>query len=148
MGRMAIQRMEHIGIVVDDLAAATAFFVALGLEVQGEAPVEGRWVDRIVGLDGVRAEIAMLETPDGHGRLELTKFHAPSSRGGDRQAPANAPGIRHIAFAVDDIDAAVAGLRARGTELVGEVVRYENIYRLCYVRGPEGIIVELAERIG
>jgi catechol 2,3-dioxygenase-like lactoylglutathione lyase family enzyme len=148
MGRMAIQRMEHIGIVVDDLAAATAFFVALGLEVQGEAPVEGRWVDRIVGLDGVRAEIAMLETPDGHGRLELTKFHAPSSRGGDRQAPANAPGIRHIAFAVDDIDAAVAGLRARGTELVGEVVRYENIYRLCYVRGPEGIIVELAERLG
>lgn len=148
MERMAIQRMEHIGVVVDDLAAATAFFVALGLRVQGEAPVEGRWVDRIVGLDGVRAEIAMLETPDGHGRLELTKFHAPSSRGGDRQAPANAPGIRHIAFAVDDIDDAVAGLRARGTELVGEVVRYENIYRLCYVRGPEGIIVELAERVG
>jgi catechol 2,3-dioxygenase-like lactoylglutathione lyase family enzyme len=145
---MAIQRMEHIGIVVDDLAAATAFFVALGLEVQGEAPVEGRWVDRIVGLDGVRAEIAMLETPDGHGRLELTKFHAPSSRGGDRQAPANAPGIRHIAFAVDDIDAAVAGLRARGAELIGEVAQYEESYRLCYVRGPAGIIVALAEPLG
>lgn len=140
MERMAIQRMEHIGIVVDDLAAATAFFVALGLEVQGEMPVEGRWVDRIVGLHGVRAEIAMLETPDGHGRLELTKFHAPLNEGGDRQASANTPGIRHIAFAVDDIDAAVASLRARGAELVGDVVRYEDSYRLCYVRGPAGVI--------
>lgn len=140
--------MEHIGIVVDDLAAATKFFVELGLELQGEAPVEGRWVDRVVGLDGVRADIAMLQTPDGHGRLELTKFHAPSAEGGNGHAPANTPGIRHIAFAVEDIDAVVAGLRARGAELVGELERYKDIYRLCYVRGPEGIIVELAERIG
>jgi len=145
---MAIQRMDHVGIVVDDLAAATAFFVELGLELQGGGPVEGDWVDRVVGLEGVRAEIAMLETPDGHGRVELAKFHAPSGPGGDRRAPANAPGIRHVTFAVDDVDAAVAGLRAHGAELVGEVERYEDIYRLCYIRGPEGIIVELAERIG
>ena len=145
---MTIQRMEHVGIVVDDLAAATAFFVELGLEPQGEARVEGGWVDRIVGLDGVRAEIAMLQTPDGHGRVELAKFHAPATQGGDRHAPANTPGIRHVAFAVEDIDALVAGLRARGAELVGEVERYEDRYRLCYVRGPEGIIVELAEKLG
>jgi catechol 2,3-dioxygenase-like lactoylglutathione lyase family enzyme len=140
--------MEHVGVVVDDLAAATDFFVELGLELRGEAPVEGGWVDRVVGLEGVRAEIAMLETPDGHGRLELSKFHAPSGPGGDRHAPANTPGIRHVAFAVDDVDAVVAGLRARGSELVGEVERYKDSYRLCYVRGPEGIIVELAEQIG
>ena len=145
---MTIQRMEHVGIVVDDLAAATAFFVELGLKLQGEGPVEGGWVDRVVGLEGVRAEIAMVETPDGHGRLELTKFHAPSGLGGNRPAPANTPGIRHVAFAVNDLDAVVAGLRARGAELVGEVERYEDSYRLCYVRGPEGIIVELAEQIG
>ena len=105
-------------------------------------------MDRVVGLEGVRAEIAMVETPDGHGRLELTKFHAPSGPVGDRHAPANTPGIRHVAFAVDDIHAVVAGLRARGAELVGEVERYEDSYLLCYVRGPEGIIVELAEKIG
>ncbi len=102
----------------------------------------------MVGLEGVRGEIAMVETPYGPGRLELTKFHAPSGPGGDRHAPANTPGIRHVAFAVDDLDAAVASLRARGTELVGEVERYEGSYRLCYVRGPEGIIGELAEQIG
>jgi catechol 2,3-dioxygenase-like lactoylglutathione lyase family enzyme len=145
---MAIQRMDHVGIVVDDLAAATEFFVELGLELQGEARVEGDSVDRVVGLEGVRAQIAMLQTPDGHGRLELSKFHAPSTEGENRHAPANAPGIRHITFAVDDIDAVVAGLRARGAELVGELERYRDSYRLCYVRGPEGIIVELAERIG
>ena len=105
-------------------------------------------MDRVVGLEGVRAEIAMLETPDGHGRLELAKFHAPSGPDGDRHAPANTPGLRHITFAVDDLDAALAGLQAHGAELVGEVERYEDIYRLCYIRGPEGIIVELAERIG
>jgi len=148
VGRVTIQRMEHVGIVVDDLAAATAFFVGLGLRLQGGGPVEGGWVDRVVGLEGVRAEIAMVETPDGHGRLELTKFHAPSDRGGDRNAPANTPGIRHVAFAVDDIDSVVASLRARGAELVGEMERYEDSYRLCYVRGPEGIIVELAQQIG
>ena len=145
---MTIQRMDHVGIVVDDLPAATAFFVELGLELQGEASVEGDWVDRVVGLEGVRAEIAMMETPDGHGRVELAKFLAPSGPAGDRHAPANTPGIRHITFAVDDIDAVVARLRGQGAELVGELERYEDIYRLCYVRGPEGIIVELAERIG
>ena len=143
---MAIQRMDHVGIVVDDLAAATEFFVELGLKLQGEGSVEGGWVDRVLGLEGVRSKIAMLETPDGQGRLELSKFHAPSGRGGDH-APANTPGIRHVSFAVDDVDAAVAGVRARGGELVGEVQNYQDIYRLCYVRGPEGIIVELAERI-
>lgn len=145
---MTIERMDHVGIVVDDLAAATAFFVELGLELRGEASVEGGWVDRVVGLDGVRAQIATVQTPDGHGRVELAKFHAPPGRSGDEQAPANAPGIRHIAFEVDEIDALVARLRARGAELVGEVERYRDRYRLCYVRGPEGIIVELAERIG
>jgi len=145
---MAIQRMEHIGIVVNDLAAATRFFVELGLELQGKAPVEGRWVDRVVGLDGVRAEIALLQTPDGNGRLELTKFHTPTTEAGNRNEPANTPGIRHIAFAVEDIDAVVAGLRARGTDLIGELERYKDSYRLCYVRGPEGIIIELAEQIG
>jgi catechol 2,3-dioxygenase-like lactoylglutathione lyase family enzyme len=145
---MTIQRMDHVGIVVDDLAAATAFFVELGLELQGESPVQGGWVDRVVGLQDVRASIAMLQTPDGHGRIELAKFHAPSGRGGERNAPANTLGIRHITFAVDDIDDVLARLQARGAELVGEVERYENIYRLCYIRGPEGIIVELAERIG
>jgi catechol 2,3-dioxygenase-like lactoylglutathione lyase family enzyme len=142
-----IKRMEHVGIVVDDLAAATEFFVGLGLELQGQEPVEGRWVDRVVGLDGVRADIAVVQTPDGHGRLELTKFHAPSSQDDSRPAPANTPGLRHIAFAVDGIDTVVAGLRARGAELVGELERYEDSYRLCYVRGPQGIIVELAEQI-
>src|SRR5438309_11177878 len=144
---MTIQRMEHVGIVVDDLAAATEL-VELGLELQGEGPVEGRWVDRVVGLDGVRSEIAMLQTPDGHARLELSKFHTPSTQAGNRHAPANTPGIRHVAFVVEDIEAVVAGLRARGAELVGELERYEDSYRLCYVRGPEGIIIELAEQIG
>lgn len=145
---VTIQRMEHVGIVVHDLAAATEFFVQLGLELQGEGPVEGGWVDRVVGLQGVRAEIAMMQTPDGHGRVELAKFHAPADQGEKRDAQANTPGIRHVAFAVEDIDAVVAGLRVRGAELVGELERYEDRYRLCYVRGPEGIIVELAERIG
>jgi catechol 2,3-dioxygenase-like lactoylglutathione lyase family enzyme len=145
---MTIQRMEHVGIVVDDLAAATKFFLELGLELQGEGMVEDRWVDRVVGLDGVKVEFAMVQTPDGHGRLELVKFHSPPSQGGNPHAPANAPGIRHIAFVVDDINAVVAGLRARGAELVGELERYKDSYLLCYVRGPEGIIVELAEQIG
>jgi catechol 2,3-dioxygenase-like lactoylglutathione lyase family enzyme len=145
---MSIQRMDHVGVVVDDLAAATAFFVELGLKLQGEAPVAGDWVDRVVGLQGVRAEIVMMATRDGDARLELAKFHAPSGPGGDRHAPANTPGIRHVAFVVDDLDAIVASLRARGAELVGEVERYQDSYRLCYVRGPEGIIVELAQQIG
>ena len=140
--------MDHVGIVVDDLAAATAFFVELGLKLQGETPVEGGWVDRIVGLESIRVDTAMMETPDGNGRLELVKFHAPSGPDGDRDAPANTPGLRHLAFVVDDIDAAIAGLRAHGGELVGKVESYKDIYRLCYLRGPEGIVVELAERIG
>jgi len=140
--------MEHVGIVVDDLAAAIEFFAELGLELRGQMPVEGRWVDRIVGLDGVRVDTAMLQTPDGHGGIELVKFHSPPTQTGDPHAPANTPGLRHLAFLVDDIHGVVAGLRARDTELVGELVRYEDSYLLCYVRGPEGIIVELAEKIG
>jgi catechol 2,3-dioxygenase-like lactoylglutathione lyase family enzyme len=142
-----IQRLDHVGIVVYDLAAATEFFVQLGLELQWEAQVEGRTVDRVVGLEGVRMEVALMQTPDGHGRLELVKFHTPSAQGDNRHAPANTLGIRHLAFAVEDIDTVVASLRARGAELVGELKRYED-YRLCYVRGPEGIIIELAEQIG
>jgi catechol 2,3-dioxygenase-like lactoylglutathione lyase family enzyme len=145
---LTVQRLEHVGIVVADLAAAKAFFVELGFKLEGEGPVEGDWVDRVVGLDGVRVEFAMLETPDGQGRLELVQFHSPAVRSGDRDAPANTLGLRHLALAVDDIDAAVAGVRAHGGELVGEVENYQDIYRLCYVRGPDGIIVELAERIG
>ncbi|HEX4436452.1 MAG TPA: VOC family protein [Solirubrobacteraceae bacterium] len=145
---MTIQRLDHVGIVVNDLAAATAFFVELGLKLHGEGSVEGDWVDRVIGLEGIRADIAMLEIPGGGGRLELTKFQAPSGAEGDRHASPNTPGIRHLAFEVDDIDTAVAGLQARGAELVGTVERYKDIYRLCYVRGPEGIIVELAESIG
>jgi catechol 2,3-dioxygenase-like lactoylglutathione lyase family enzyme len=140
--------MDHVGIVVDDLAAATEFFVELGLKPVGGAQLDGGLVDRVLGLEGVRSEIAMLETPDGHGRVELSKFHAPPSPAGDRHAPSNAPGIRHITFEVDEIDAVIARLRALGAELVGELERYEDIYRLCYIRGPEGIIVELAEKIG
>jgi catechol 2,3-dioxygenase-like lactoylglutathione lyase family enzyme len=130
--------MDHVGIVVDDLAAATEFFVLLGLELLGEGLAEGRVVDRIVGLEGVRTEVAFMQAPDGHGRLELIKFHTPSHQGDNRQAPANTPGIRHLAFAVEDIDAVIAGLRARGAELVGELERYEDRHRLCYVRGPGG----------
>jgi catechol 2,3-dioxygenase-like lactoylglutathione lyase family enzyme len=140
--------MDHVGIVVDDLGAATEFFVELGLELQGEGSVEGRWVDRIVGLEGVRTEFAFMQTPDGHGRLELIKFHSPSHQGDKRHAPANTPGIRHLAFVVDNIDAVVARLRARDADLVGEVESYKDSYRLCYVRGPEGTIIELAEQIG
>jgi catechol 2,3-dioxygenase-like lactoylglutathione lyase family enzyme len=145
---MTVRRLDHVGIVVDDLAAAIEFFVELGLEHQGQGSVDGRWVDRVVGLDGVRVEFVMLQTPDGHGRLEVIKFHAPATQGGNEHAPANTLGIRHLAFVVEDIDAIVARLRARGAELVGELERYKDIYRLCYVRGPEGIIVELAEEIG
>jgi catechol 2,3-dioxygenase-like lactoylglutathione lyase family enzyme len=140
--------MDHVGVVVEDLEAAVEFFLALGLERQGGGSVEGEGVDRIVGLDDVRTEFVMLQTPDGHGRLELVKFHSPPGAGGDSGEPANAPGIRHLAFVVDDIHGAVEGLRARGTELVGELVHYGNSYWLCYLRGPEGIIVELAEKIG
>jgi catechol 2,3-dioxygenase-like lactoylglutathione lyase family enzyme len=143
-----IQRMDHVGVVVDDLAAATEFFAELGLERHGEGSVEGRSVDRIVGLEGVRADLAFVQTSDGHGRLELVKFHSPSDQGDNRHPQANTPGIRHLTFAVDDIEAVVARLRAHGAELVGELESYGDMYRLCYVRGPEGIIIELAEQIG
>ena len=145
---MTLQRMDHVGIVVDDLAAATEFFLELGLVMQAEWSAEGRSLDRIVGLEGVRTDVAMMQTPDGNGRLELAKFHSPSHQGDNRHAPANAPGLRHLTFAVEDIDAVLARLRARGAELVGELERYGDTYRLCYVRGPEGIIIELAERVG
>jgi catechol 2,3-dioxygenase-like lactoylglutathione lyase family enzyme len=145
---MTIQRMEHVGIVVGDLAAAVEFFVELGLELQGEGSVEGAWVDRVIGLEGVRAKIAMLQTPDGSGRVELSEFISPAAEGSGRIEPANVPGLRHVSFSVEDIDAVLAGLRARGADLVGEVEQYRDAYRLCYVRGPEGIIVELAERLG
>ena len=145
---MTVRRLEHIGIVVDDIEAATAFFVALGLELEGEVSVEGRTVDRINGLEGVRADIAMLRTPDGNGCVELARYRSPAYEGDAGPAPANAPGIRHILFAVDDIEASLASLRAHGGELVGELENYENLYLLCYVRGPAGIIVELAEKIG
>ena len=146
--RMTIQQMHHVGIVVDDLAGAVAFFATLGLELEAEATVEGRPVDRVVGLEGVRSDIAMMRTPDGHGRLELSKFHTPPGPGGDQRAPANALGIRHVTFAVEDIDDVLDRLLGHGAELVGELEQYENSYRLCYVRGPAGIIIELAERIG
>jgi len=144
---MTIQRMDHVSVVVDDLEAATAFFVELGMELEGEAAVEGRWVDRVAGLDGVRVDIAMVRTPDGHSRLELTKFHTPAAVGAAPNAPANTLGIRSVMFAVEGIEDVLARLRAHGAELVSEVAQYEDSYRLCYVRGPEGIIVALAEQL-
>jgi catechol 2,3-dioxygenase-like lactoylglutathione lyase family enzyme len=146
-GRGTIQRMDNIAIVVDDLAAARAFFVELGLELEGEATVEGGSVDRLVGLSGVRSDIAMMRTPDGHGRIELTRYHTPPSHNGDPHAPANTLGAHRIMFAVDDIDGILDRLRPHGAELLGEVVQYENSYRLCYVRGPAGILVALAEQM-
>jgi catechol 2,3-dioxygenase-like lactoylglutathione lyase family enzyme len=145
---MTIRRMDHVGIVVDDLADAVAFCAALRLELQDEAQVEGDWMDRVVGLEDVRARIAMLRTPDGNGRVELTKFLTPTTDGGYERARPNALGIRHVTFAVEGIDDVLARVRTHGAELVGELKQYENSYRLCYVRGPEGIIIELAEQIG
>lgn len=146
---MTLQRMDNVSIVVDDLEAVIAFFVELGLEVEGRTRVEGRWVDRVIGLEGVQSDIVMMRTPDGHGRLELAKFQRPAAvRAEQENAPANALGIRRIMFAVDDIEDVVARLRSRGAELMGEVTRYENSYLLCYVRGPEGIMIALAEKIG
>ena len=145
---MTIQRMDHVGVVVDDLDAAKDFFVELGLEVVATWSLAEPRVDRIIGLDGVETDVAMLQTPDGNGRLELTRFRAPAYEGGhDRNAPSHAPGLRHVTFEVDDLDAAVAVVRARACDLVGEVLRFGDTYRLCYVRGPEGIIVELAEKL-
>jgi catechol 2,3-dioxygenase-like lactoylglutathione lyase family enzyme len=146
---MTLQRMDNVLIVVDDLEAAKAFFAELGMELEGEATNEGPWVDATVGLSDVRADIAMMRTPDGHGRIELAKFHTPPAvRAEPESAPANALGIRRIMFAVEDIDDVVARLRKHGAELVGELAQYEDVYRLCFVRGPEGIILGLAERLG
>jgi catechol 2,3-dioxygenase-like lactoylglutathione lyase family enzyme len=145
---MAIQRMDNVLIVVEDLEAAKAFFVELGMELEGETTVEGPWADQVVGLEDVRADIAMLRTPDGHGKVELTRFHRPPAvRAEPENAPANALGIRRIMFAVDDVDDAVARLRSHGAELVGEIAQYEDVYRLCFLRGPEGIIIGLAEQL-
>jgi catechol 2,3-dioxygenase-like lactoylglutathione lyase family enzyme len=144
---MTVRRMDHVGVVVDDLEHARAFFSELGLEAQGEASVEGVQVDSIVGLEGVRSDVVMMKTPDGHGCLELTKFHTPEGPAADRDAPAHSPGLRHVTFEVDDLDATLVRLVPLGAELVGTVERFGGSYRLCYVRGPEGIIIELAERL-
>jgi len=145
---MTIQRMDHVGLVVRDLEAAIAFFVELGMELEGRMPIEGRWVDRIVGLDNVRVDIAMMRTPDGHGKIELTKFHTPAAISAEPEnPPPNTLGVGRIMFAVDDIDDVISRLRTHGAELVGEVAQYEDIYRLCYVRGPEGFIIALAEQL-
>lgn len=145
--RATIQRLDNIAIVVDDLAAAKAFFTALGLELEGEATTEGSAVDRLLGLEGVRTDIAMMRTPDGHGRLELTEYRTPAARAGDPHAPANTLGMHRIMFAVDNIDDILDRVRPSGAELLGELVQYENSYRLCYLRGPAGILVALAEQI-
>ena len=146
---MTLQRMDNILIVVDDLEAVKAFFVELGMELEWETTVEGPSVDRLIGLQNVRATLALMRTPDGHGRIELDKFHTPDAiRIGPENVPVNALGIRRIMFAVNDIDGVVARLLAHGAELLGEVVQYENTYRLAYVRGPEGIIIGLAEQLG
>ncbi len=146
---MALQSMDNVLIVVDDLEAVKAFFAELGMELEGETTVQGPSIDRLIGLQNVRATLAMMRTPDGHGRIELDKFHTPEAiRTGPENVPVNALGIRRIMFAVDNIDDFVARLRTHGAEQVGDVVQYEELYRLCYIRGPEGIIVGLAEQLG
>ena len=147
-GDMTIKRLDHVSVVVDDLAAAIAFFSELGLEREGEATVAGEWVDRVNGLEGVHVDIVMMRTPDGHGRLELTKFRNPNLVESEpATAPPNTLGLRSVMFAVEGIDDTVARMRAHGAELVGEVAQYKDMYRLCYVRGPAGIIVALAEEL-
>jgi catechol 2,3-dioxygenase-like lactoylglutathione lyase family enzyme len=141
--------MDNVGIVVEDLDAAVAFFTELGMELEGKAQIEGLWADRTVGLDGLRSDIAMMRTPDGHGKLELAKYHTPAALSPEpHNPPPNTLGLHRVMFAVDDIDDTVERLRARGAELLGEIAQYENMYRLCYLRGPEGIIIALAEQIG
>jgi catechol 2,3-dioxygenase-like lactoylglutathione lyase family enzyme len=145
---MTIKRLDHVSVVVDDLAAAIAFFTTLGLTIEGESPVEGSWVDRVNGLEGVQVDIVMMRTPDGHGRLELTKFRNPQLVEIEPAiAPPNALGLRSIMFTVESLDDTIASLRAIGAELVGEVAQYEDSYRLCYMRGPAGIIVALAQEL-
>jgi catechol 2,3-dioxygenase-like lactoylglutathione lyase family enzyme len=144
-----LPRMDNVLAVVEDIEAAKAFFVELGLEAVGETTVEGPWADKVVGLDGVRADIVMMQTPDGHGRVELSRFHTPPAvKPSPDPAPSNTLGMRRIMFAVKDIDDVVARLQKRGGELVGEIAQYEDTYRLCFIRGPEGVIVGLAEELG
>ena len=142
---MAILRMDHVGVVVEDLAAALAFFVELGLELEGEAAVGGDWADQLLGLDGVRADIAVVRTPDGHTRVELSTFRTPVATSTAPRAPMNTPGIPRLTFAVDAVDDVLDRLRPHGAELVGEVAQYEEIYRYCYVRGPAGVVIGLVE---
>jgi catechol 2,3-dioxygenase-like lactoylglutathione lyase family enzyme len=144
---MKIHRIDHVGIVVSDFSTAKEFFLEFGLQIQGEGKVEGEWVGRIVGFKEVKANIAMLRTPDGEATIELIKFYDPLDEKGIQPSLSNSLGIRHICFAVDDIEAIVAKLKKKGTELVGEIQRYQNTYKLCYIFGPEGIILELAEKI-
>ena len=145
---MTIKRLDHISVVVEDLLGAVAFFTALGMTVEGEAPIEGAWVDRVNGIENIQVDIVMMQIPDGHGKLELTKFRNPELvKIEPAVAPPNALGLRSIMFAVESVDETVARLRAHGGELIGEVVQYENLYRLCYMRGPAGIIVSLAEEL-
>jgi catechol 2,3-dioxygenase-like lactoylglutathione lyase family enzyme len=144
---MSVKRMDHAGIVVEDLKAAIAFFVELGLELEGQATVEGEWADRLIGVDGVRTDIAMLKTPDGHSRVELSTFLAPVATSGVTAEPVNTPGIPRLTFVVDTFDDVFDSLRPHGAELVGEVTEYEDIYRYGYVRGPGGVIIGLVEEL-
>ncbi|HEX6053224.1 MAG TPA: VOC family protein [Gemmatimonadaceae bacterium] len=145
---MTVKRMDNVGIVVEDIDAAIGFFTELGLELEGRAPVEGEWAGRITGLGNQHVEIAMLVTPDGHSRLELSRFLAPPVVADHRNAPVNALGYLRVMFTVEDIDDTLARLRKRGATLVGKVVQYEDMYRLCYIRGPEGILIGLAQQLG
>jgi catechol 2,3-dioxygenase-like lactoylglutathione lyase family enzyme len=145
---MTLQRMDNVGIVVDDLPATIAFFRELGLELEGEGTIEGDWAGRVTGLPGQRVEIAMMRTPDGHSRLELSRFLTPPAVDDHRNAPVNALGYLRIMFAVDDVDDTLARLRKLGAQLVGEVVQYEDVYRLCYIRGPGGLLIGLAQELG
>jgi catechol 2,3-dioxygenase-like lactoylglutathione lyase family enzyme len=145
---MTVQRMDNVGIVVESLETAIAFFTELGLELEGRGTIEGEWSGRVTGLRDQRVEVAMMRTPDGHGRLELSRFLAPAPVADHRNAPVNSLGYLRVMFAVDDVDDTVARLRAHGAEVVDEVVRYEDAYRLCYMRGPEGILIGLAEQLG
>jgi catechol 2,3-dioxygenase-like lactoylglutathione lyase family enzyme len=144
---MTVLRMDNVGIVVESLEGAVAFFQELGLELEGRATIEGEWSGRVTGLGDQRVEVAMMRTPDGHGRIELSRFLTPAPVADHRDAPVNALGYLRVMFAVDDLDETVARLRAHGARVVGELVRYEDVYRLCYVRGPEGILIGLAEQL-
>ena len=145
---MTVKRLDNVGIVLEDLDAAIAFFTELGLELEGRAPIEGDWAGDVTGLPGQRVEIAMMRTPDGHGRLELCRYLAPPVIADHRRAPVNALGYLRVMFAVEDLDDTLARLRKHGAELVEKVVRYEDAYRLCYIRGPEGILIGLAQELG